>query len=352
MMDLTAIGLAEADLPDRFRRFALRETMGISPLYEAMAHAAAEMPQAMALAALRQEAQPPVNMLFGAIHRLLLGGDLHPIRAFYPTLTDRPLPPSGVGPLLADYIATRAEPLAALIAARRVSTNEIGRSAALALAIGAGLRAASHEGPLALLDVGASAGLNLYPDRLGFDLGGGRRGGAPDGALVLPCDLQPVTAVLTPLPPVVSRTGVDLHPLDPADPEDAAWLRALVWPDAPDRLARLDAALALARAEPARMVKGDAVAEIAGLIAGQPAEALACVSHSIMLYQLPEPQRAAFADRLKAASHRRPVLRAAFEGHRGSEYPVVSATLYRGGAVVWHRDLAKGNPHGRWLSML
>jgi hypothetical protein len=352
MIDLSTHGLTEADLPDRFRRFAEKETLGVSPLYEAMARAAAEMPVAMVLAAHRQEAQPPVNMLFGAIHRLLQGGDEHPLRGFYPMLTDAARPPAAVGPVLADYLSSRADRLAPIIAARRVSTNEVGRSAALFLALAAGLDRLGHGGPLALIDVGASAGLNLYPDRLGYDFGAGRKAGPAQVPLALTVPLTPETASLpVGLPVVVARTGVDLHPLDPADPEDAAWLRALVWPEAAGRMVRLDAALALARAEPHRMVQADAVEAITGLVADQPAGALVCVTHSIMMYQLPEADRRAFDARLRDASAARPVLRASLEWRRGEVAPSAQVSAYVGGTQVFRETIASADPHGHWIAL-
>lgn len=352
MIDLSTHGLSEADLPDRFRRFAEKETLGLSPLYEAMARAAADMPLAMVLAAQRQAAQPPVNMVFGAIHRLLQGGDRHPLRGFYPLMTDTPRPPADVGPVLADYLASRADRLAPIIAARRVSTNEVGRSAALFLALAAGLVRLGHGGPLALIDVGASAGLNLYPDRLAYDFGSGRAAGPRAATVRLAVPVTPETATLpTGLPPVVARTGIDLHPLDPADPEDAAWLRALVWPEAAERMARLDAALALARAEPHRMVRGDAVAAIAGMVEEQPRDALVCVTHSIMMYQLPEDDRRAFDGALRAASEVRPVLRASLEWRRGEASPSAQVSAYVAGTQVFHETVAAADPHGHWIAL-
>lgn len=353
MIDLSTHDVTEDDLPGRFQRFADMETMGVSPLYEAMARAAAGMPLAMALAAHREPAQPPVNMLFGAIHRLLQGGDEHPLRAFYPMLSAAPRPPAEVGPVLADFLASRADRLAPIIASRRVSTNEVGRSGALFLALARGLARLGHAGPIALIDVGASAGLNLYPDRLLYDFGGGRRVGPAEAALVLPVPLEPQDAPAPPpLPQVAARTGVDLFPLDPADAEDAAWLRALVWPEARERRARLDAALDLARAEPHRTVQADAVEAIAGLVAAQPEGALACVTHSIMMYQLPEPARRAFHDRLCEASRSRPVLRASLEWRKGDPAPSVQTSAYAGGAQSFRETLATGDPHGRWLKLV
>ena len=353
MIDLSTHGLGEADLPARFVRFADKETMGVSPLYEAMARAAAAMPVAMVLAAQRENAQPPVNMLFGAIHRLLQGGDDHPLRAFYPMLTDDPRPPAEVGPVLADYVESRADRLAPIIAARRVSTNEVGRSAALFVALSRGLARLGQSGPLALIDVGASAGLNLYPDRIGYDFGNGRRTGPADAPLVLPVPLEPADAPAPhSLPTVIARTGVDLFPLDPANAEDAAWLRALVWPEAAERMARLDAALMLARAEPHRMVQADAVEAIAKLVAEQPPEALACVTHSIMMYQLPEAARRSFHERLCEASRARPVLRASLEWPPGAPAPSAEVSAYIGGAMSFHWQVAEGDPHGRWLRLV
>ena len=120
----------------------------------------------------------------------------------------------------------------------------------------AGVRGGRRRRPLALIEIGASAGLNLRWDHYAYDYGG-RAAGVPSSPLTIECEL--VGPHLPPLdpPPVVWRAGVDLAPVDASDPADARWLRACLWPDQPARQARLAAALEIARSHPVDIRRGD-----------------------------------------------------------------------------------------------
>jgi hypothetical protein len=145
--------------------------------------------------------------------------------------------------------------------------------------------------PLALLEVGASAGLCLYPDRYTYRYGGHVVGA---GSPVLDCA---ATGMVPPagVPEVVWRAGLDLNPLDVTDPADVAWLEALIWPEHEHRRARLRAAAAVARAEPPLLVRGDLVDDLPALAARAPAGATLVIFHASVMYQVPAPRRAAFA---------------------------------------------------------
>ena len=126
-----------------------------------------------------------------------------------------------------------------------MQTNEVRRCCYLLPALmAAGAMAAPR--PLALIEAGASAGLNLSLDCYAYDYGTGTIIGDPGSPLLLRCrldgDIQPPLSL--PVPAISWRAGIDLHPLDPATPDDAAWLRALVWADHPERAVLLDGALA------------------------------------------------------------------------------------------------------------
>jgi len=91
-------------------------------------------------------------------------------------------------------------------------------------------------------------------------------------------------------------------PLDPVDPDDRAWLRALIWPgpDATARLQRLDAAAGIAGTEPARMLAGDLVDRLPDALDLVPAGCTVVVFHTAVLPYLPRERRAAFLDLVKA----------------------------------------------------
>lgn len=186
----------------------------------------------------------------------------------------------------------------ATILARATQTNEAGRMATLLPALAA--VAALDDEPLALVEVGASAGLCLYPDRWGH------RYRAADGEVVhevgvgedrpvLECRVDGAGAARAPLPDrlprVAWRGGVDLHPLDVTDHDATDWLETLVWPEHEDRRRVLAAAVEVARQDPPHLVPGDLVEELPALVERAAAHGRVVVQHSAVLSYLPEPAR-------------------------------------------------------------
>lgn len=196
----------------------------------------------------------------------------------------------GDGAELRRRVVDDAERLRATMTARATQTNEPARCTGLLPALGL------LEGPLALIEVGASAGLCLYPDRYGYDYDGVPVG--PPSHVQLSCTTSGAVPLPEPMPDVRARIGVDLNPLAPADADDRAWLRALVWPgpEAAARFARLDAAAAIAAREPARMLTGDLVDRLPDALELVPAGCTAVVLHTAVLPYVPRERRTAFLD--------------------------------------------------------
>ena len=221
---------------ERYRAFAEQQARGQSPLYERFAHEVADDPALLDLLAGLPPLKQQPNLLFGAVR--YLGG-----------------PPS------AAWAREHWTEVVAVMRTRRTQTNEAGRCAVL-LPLLIGL-----PQPLALLEVGASAGLCLYPDVYGY-----RYNGVPlgDGDVVLDCT---VTGGPVPdrRPEVVWRAGLDLHPIDVGDEDELRWLEALVWPGQKHRLDRLRGAAAVARADPPLLRRGDLLTDLPGLAAEAPA---------------------------------------------------------------------------------
>ena len=157
---------------------------------------------------------------------------------------------------------------------RATQTNEPARCTALLPVL------ALIDGPLALIEVGTSAGLCLYPDRYSYEYDG--RAVGPRRSVHLRCTTSGDVPIPDELPQVVARIGVDLNPLDVTDADDLAWLRALVWPGQreADRLARLDAAAAVAAQDPPTLLAGDLVDRLADALALVPDGATPVVMHT------------------------------------------------------------------------
>jgi len=287
--------------------------------------------------------------------------------SYYPTVAgDTAMPvDEGLYPVFASFVDRHRDRLRRLIATHTTQTNEVGRTAFLLPALGL----VADGGPLAMLEVGTSAGLNQLLDRYHYRIGEVEVG-VPRASVQITC--APRGELLPPVPSSVPRiawrAGLDRNPVDVDDPEAAAWLRAQVWPEHRDRLAILDAAMAVARRERPRLVRGDALDGLASLAGAAPADArLTVVSTSTLVY-LDAARRRAFAEELSRIASTRPsgawlvacepenVLAALGVGIQpsGLEAPELNglAIVRFGPDGVVGRLLAMCHPHGRWMRWL
>lgn len=339
-------------LAGSFRRFSETEC-GFSPLYRRLTAGVAS-DEAMLRLAEPGEAGPKPNMLLAAVHYLLLqelGGEL---ADWYPSVSGRPVPPGDPYRAFRAFCLTHAQAIRRLLESRRVQTNEVARCAILLPAFG--LIAAARAGrPLGLVEVGTSAGLLLHFDRYNYAYGNGHRCGPSAASLVtLACTLRGDRLPPLPgqVPAVAGRVGLDLHPVDLTDPDEALWLQALVWPDQPERLKRLRAAMAVAAEAPPTLVAGDALSTLGGALDAMPQAAVPVVFHCHTLNQFPDEARRRFHDLLAAESATRELWHLSAEAVRGEVYPYLTLSLYQDGRQVSHQVLARYQAHGEWLEWL
>lgn len=270
----------ERSTADWYRAFGEVEARGQSAIFEEWALGVAGDPGILALVdeLPLQKRQP--NLVF-AVSRLLgapVGG--------YTDLRDW---------LLANWAEVAVEAMR-----RRTQTNEPRRCAALLPALG------TIGGPIALLELGASAGLCLYPDRYSYRLGDGGWLHPVEGESSVHLETATSGPVPVPaaMPEVAWRGGVDLEPLDVRRDEDVLWLETLVWPEQHERLARIRSAIEIVRREPPLLVRGDASAELSGLAAAAPAGTTLVVVTSAMLVYLPYPERMRLVEAIRGLDAR------------------------------------------------
>ncbi len=258
-------------IAERYRQFAATEARGLSPLYEELTAAIAEDPELLRLlAGLPEDKQQPNLFLAAARYAGGLATSYDQFRR---------------------SVLERQDEVLATMRVRRTQTNEPARCAALYPLL------ATLPQPLALLEVGASAGLCLLPDRYRYEYDG-RPAGAPDSALLLRSRIEGRFPHPGPIS-VAWRAGIDLNPLDVTDPDDVRWLETLIWPGEHDRLERLHAALGIARREPPRIVRGDLNERLAAVAAQAPPEATLVVFHTAVLNYVDEPGRRAFVEQVR-----------------------------------------------------
>jgi hypothetical protein len=330
---------APASTAQIYRGFARQEARGRSPAYEALAEGVAGDPEILRfLDALPPQKRQP-NLLFAAA-RYLLGApaDLAALRALVrsPGTSGRPGRSGAWG--------TPGRELAEVMLARRTQTNEPARCALLLPAL------AQLPQPLALIEVGASAGLTLLVDRYSYDYGGHRIAGLDPDAPTLRCEPEgPVPLPQRP-PQIAWRAGLDLNPLSVASQDDVQWLTCLVWPGEGDRQERLAAAIATARRDPPSLRRGDLIDDLPALAAGAPAGATLVVYHSAVLAYVEPERRRVFAGLVRD-------LGATWLSNEGprvlADVPVESFT---GDPFLLVRDgqtpLAVADGHGAWLRWL
>ncbi|MDZ5078967.1 DUF2332 domain-containing protein [Nesterenkonia sp. HG001] len=270
-------------LREFYRHFGHVEAAPVSVLYEDWALGVAEDTEILdRLLTLPAEKRQP-NLLFAAAR--LHGTPLKPWEDARP------------------QIITHWEDIAATMRQRRTQTNEPGRSAVLNLAL------ARIEGPVALIEVGASAGLLLYPDcwEIRYGTGQGPITLEPTGPVRAEVDLDCALEGIEPpssLPEVAWRAGVDLNPLDLRRDDDREWLETLVWPGMEYRLDRIHAGALLVAAQPPSLVRGDLNGMLPQLLSQVPHGATPVVFHSAVLAYLPLEDRESFARQVRASEAR------------------------------------------------
>ncbi|GAA1505733.1 DUF2332 domain-containing protein [Agromyces terreus] len=271
---------ASATTAERYRVFAEVEARRMSATYERWAAGVATDASVLDLLDTLPAPKRQPNLVFSASR--LLGAEPGPYAAF------------------ADWLHMHWNDVREIVLTHATQTNEAARCA-LHLPVLAGI-----DGPIALLEVGASAGLCLYPDRYSYRYSAptsaepGRLDPA-DGtsAVVLDCELRGPAPVPRRLPEIVWRAGIDLNPLDVRSPDDVAWLDALVWPEHDDRRARLRAAAGIAAVDPPHLVSGDLNEQVTALAAAAPGDATLVVFHTAVLMYLDEDGRDRFAAQVR-----------------------------------------------------
>lgn len=247
-----------AEISDFYRWFAEHEAHGRSRLYEMLA---LEVAEDSAILSFLAELPPPKrqpNLLFAAV-KFLFGA---------------PQDCDGFRGMMMRHSSEVRE----IMLSKSTQTNEPARCATLHPLL------ASFPQPIALLEVGAAAGLCLLPDRYAYEYGSRRIGPAEVEGLPTPrfsCSTN--QAIPDCRITVAWRAGMDLEPIDATDDQQVAWLDALVWPGEEGRSERLHSALAIARRNPPRVVRGDLRTDLSSLAAEAPKGATLVVFHTAVL---------------------------------------------------------------------
>jgi hypothetical protein len=230
--------------------------------------------------------------LMGAVHRLVLQGEVPELARYYPNVGGT-LEPDGAWPALRAVLIERHDDLVELVR-RPVQTNEPCRAAAL---LGGFLEVARATGlPLRVLEIGASAGLILRWDHYRYESDNGGWGPKESPVRMAPFEATPD---LTTEATVVDRAGCDPDPIDPTSDEGRLTLRSYVWPDQGWRWQALQGALEVAVRVPVSVEKSGAAEWLERMLAERTEGRATIVLHSIVLQYLEAKQR----ERVEALLH-------------------------------------------------
>lgn len=280
--------------------------------------------------------------LAGALHALAITGRDPALARRYP-----PHPPASDLELVIPEALERHDAFVRDFLGSPPQTNEVGRAAIL---VGGFLEVARTFGlPLATLEIGASAGLNLHWDQFHHRLGR-VAWGDPDASVRLAPDWSgpppPVDAPLS----VVARAGCDRRPVDLSNPDERLRLRAYVWADQDHRLRALDGAVDVARATGTAVEAADAADWLERRLAEGRDDAVTTVYHTVVWQYLPAETKARIEAALEAYGRARPLARLAFE-QAAPDLFALTLIAWKDG-VRTERRLAEAHPHGaavRWL---
>jgi hypothetical protein len=382
-----AVAEAGAKLAGIFTWLADTEFDGYAPLYQHLARRIAAEPWIPAFVTQHNRSSFAAVLFLDCVRDLTLVDPDLPLARRYAEIAagGDPLDPDP-WPLFRQTVVDHRAELATRLETRSIQTNEVGRSAALLPAFEVVSRRFAR--PLALIEVGCSAGLNLFFDQFHLTFirpddgstsgpiqsgpiqSGPIQSGPIQSGVHLTCelrgDLQPAIPAVPPA--VASRLGIDVRPVDVNDADAIRWLEACVWPDVPHRLERFRAAVALARLDPPEIRQGNAVDLVADAIAAVPDDAVACLDSTWVLAYFSDAERDELHRLLDQLGATRSIayVTAEYPENGGSWVPQPprdtvsldhrSPTLL--GLGLWdhgsteHRALAWMAPHGQWLDWL
>jgi hypothetical protein len=282
----------------------------------------------------------PLRLLAG-VFRLVLTGQAPELVPFYPCLGGHD-DPELAWPVLRSVVTRHVDELRAALEVPP-QTNEVGRSVALLAGL-LNVVAATGAMRTRLLELGASAGLNLHLDRYGF-----RGQGWAFGDLNSPVTFEDPIVGDVRVPPfaIADRRGCDRYPVDPTSPEGRLLLTSFVWPFHVHRHQRLAGALRVAERYPVRVDRAGAASWLADQLERSAADALPVVWHSITQLYWSAAEVAEVEAIMADYGARHPLARVSMEfGAVGGMEPELRTTVWQPGQEPRHRRLGSADDHG------
>ena len=335
------------ELPQIFMNFAEKECKGSSLLYEHLSIMIAKEETLLDICRSAKEGQPIPNLLYGAVHTLLLKGSEHPLKEYYPSLIANPKSYKDAFDPFKDFCLTYRNEIEVIMRSRLVQTNEVRRCAYLYPVFCMIYEKLNR--PLALIEIGTSAGLQLLWDRYSYSYGQNKVYGNKESKLVIKAEIKgehfPILH-MTP-PPVSNRIGFDLNTIDLTDEDEYFWLKSLIWPEHKERFSLFEEAAEYARDESLNLIEGNGVYLLPHYVDYIPDKSVICIFHTHVANQMPVEMRKLLMQTVDTIGKKRDV----FHIYNNIQDRNLHLDYYVDG-ILRQYTIAETDGHGRWFSWL
>lgn len=332
-------------LSKRFYRFAIDECKDSSELYEFLSLKIAEDREILQLSSHAQKGQPVPNLLFGAVHFLLLQGKEHDLKDFYPSIVHQPKNVENAFFPFKDFCLKNDEQIINILQTKLVQTNEVRRSAYLYPAFC--YMYEQVKKPLSLIEIGTSAGLQLFWDKYSYSYKTTKEiYGDPDSAVHITSEIkaEELPLLLKTAPPVSTRIGIDLHVIDVTNEDDYLWLKALIWPEHKQRRQLFIDAARNITDNALELIEGDGISLLPEIVNNIQDDSVICIFHTHVANQLPQEAKKQLMDTITKIGRTRDIFHLynnIYDGELHLDYFIDGKET--------NKTIGKTDGHGRWF---
>ncbi|MFG6149334.1 DUF2332 domain-containing protein [Halobacillus sp. B23F22_1] len=332
-------------IAEKFSNFAVYECNGSSELYMKLSLQISNDKDVLKLCHSAREGQPIPNLLLGAVHYLLLKGVNHPLKEYYPSIVSQPKNDDHLFEVFKDFCFENVNEIKPILRSKLVQTNEVRRCAYL-YPLFCYIHHRTSK-PLSLIEIGTSAGLQLLWDQYSYSYGDEHIYGNKKSLVHLSSRVRKGSLpdqIISSLPPVNDRRGIDLHVSDLTDEEDYQWLKALIWPEHKERMVIFEHAVTQLKESPPPLLAGNGVELLTDLTKEIPAETTICVFHTHVANQMTAVVKEKLIDQINKIGEQRKV----FHIYNNMEDSMLHVDVVEKGNVE-KNIVGETDGHGRWF---
>jgi hypothetical protein len=334
-------------LSQRFLTFARDECRGSSLLYEYLSLEISREDTLLELCRNASNGQPVPNLLFGAVHYLLLKGNDHKLKEYYPSIVNKVKPYEESFKYFKDFCSEYHNEIISILKTRLVQTNEVRRCAYLYPAFCYIYE--KTKKPLALIEIGTSSGLQLLWDKYSYSYGSNEMYGNKGSKLNITAKIvgENTPRLHSTPPPVSTRIGLDLNTIDLNDEEEKLWLKSLIWPEHKERLSMFENATNYIKEYPVHLIEGDGISLLAEYSDRILEDSVICIFHTHVANQMSLETKKQLLRTVKSIGNDRDV----FHIYNNIQDRNLHLDYYVDG-VESKQTIAETDGHGRWFKWL